>query len=175
MSQYLEIISLKRSLRLKWGFPDDSAVTNPPAMQENQETWIQSLCWEDPLGKEMVTHSSALAWRIPGTVEPDGLLSMGSHRVGHDWSHLAAAAAAAEDTSNAQNSPSQTSAIHEPRTSRCSSWFQKRQRNQRSNCQHPLHHWKSMRVPEKHLLLLYWWRQSLWLCRSKQTGKFFKR
>ena len=45
--------------------------------------------------KEMATHSSVLAWRIPGTGEPDGLLSMGSHRAGHDWSDLAAAAAAA--------------------------------------------------------------------------------
>ena len=45
--------------------------------------------------KEMATHSSVLAWRIPGTEEPGGLLSMGSNRVGHDWSDLAAAAAAA--------------------------------------------------------------------------------
>ena len=45
------------------------------------------------LEKEMATHSSVLAWRIPGTGEPDGLLSVGSHRVGHDWSDLAAAAA----------------------------------------------------------------------------------
>ena len=44
------------------------------------------------LGKEMATHSSVLAWRIPGTGEPGGLLAMGSHRVGHDWSDLAAAA-----------------------------------------------------------------------------------
>ena len=43
--------------------------------------------------KEMATYSSILAWRIPGTGEPDGLLSMGSHRVEHDWSDLAAAAA----------------------------------------------------------------------------------
>jgi len=43
--------------------------------------------------KEMATHSSVLAWRIPGTGEPGGLPSMGSHRVGHDWSDLAAAAA----------------------------------------------------------------------------------
>ena len=43
----------------------------------------------------MATHSSVLAWRIPGTAEPGGLPSMGSHRVGHDWSDLAAAAAAA--------------------------------------------------------------------------------
>ena len=42
----------------------------------------------------METHSSVLAWRIPGTEEPSGLPSMGSHRVGHDWSDLAAAAAA---------------------------------------------------------------------------------
>ena len=43
------------------------------------------------LEKEMATHSSFLAWRIPGTVEPGGLLSVGSHRVGHDCSDLAAA------------------------------------------------------------------------------------
>ena len=46
------------------------------------------------LEKAMATHSSVLAWRIPGTGEPGGLLSMGSHRVGHDGSNLAAAAAA---------------------------------------------------------------------------------
>ena len=44
------------------------------------------------LEKAMATHSSVLAWRIPGTGEPGGLLSMGSHRVGHDWSDLAVAA-----------------------------------------------------------------------------------
>ena len=47
------------------------------------------------LEEEMATHSRVLAWRIPGMGEPDGLPSMGSHRVGHDWSDLAAAAAAA--------------------------------------------------------------------------------
>ena len=47
-----------------------------------------------PSEKEMATHSSVLAWRIPGTGEPVGLPSMGSHRVGHDWSDLPAAAAA---------------------------------------------------------------------------------
>ena len=46
------------------------------------------------LEKEMATHSSVLAWRIPGTGEPGGLPSMGLHRVGHDWSDLVAAAAA---------------------------------------------------------------------------------
>ena len=45
------------------------------------------------LEKEMATHSSVLAWRIPGTAEPGGLPSMGSHRVRHNWSDLAAAAA----------------------------------------------------------------------------------
>ena len=49
-----------------------------------QETWVRSLCQEDPLEKEMATYSSTLAWRIPETVEPDGLPSMGLHRVGHD-------------------------------------------------------------------------------------------
>ena len=44
------------------------------------------------LEKEMATHSSVLAWRIPGTTEPGGLPSLGSHRVRHDWSDLAAAA-----------------------------------------------------------------------------------
>ena len=47
------------------------------------------------LEKEMATHSSILAWRIPGMEEPGGRLSMGLHRVGHDWCDLAAAAAAA--------------------------------------------------------------------------------
>ena len=53
-----------------------------PAMQE---TWVWSLIWEDPLEKEMATHSSILAWRIPWTEEPGGLQSTGSQRVGHDW------------------------------------------------------------------------------------------
>ena len=49
-------------------------------------------CKSPALEKEMATHSSVLAWRITGTGEPGGLPSMGSHRVGHDWSDLAAAA-----------------------------------------------------------------------------------
>ena len=52
------------------------------------------------LEKEMVAHSSVLAWRIPGMGEPGGLPSMGSHRVGHDWSDLAAAAEAAVSCKN---------------------------------------------------------------------------
>ena len=46
-----------------------------------QETWVQSLGWDDPLEKGMATHSSVLAWRIPWTEEPGGLQSMGSQRV----------------------------------------------------------------------------------------------
>ena len=49
-----------------------------------QETWVQSLGWEDPLEKEMATHSSILAWKIPWTEEPGGLQSMGPLKVGHD-------------------------------------------------------------------------------------------
>ena len=56
-------------------------VKNLPAVQE---TWVRSLGWEDPLEKEMATHSSILAWKIPWTEEPGGLQSMGSQRVGHD-------------------------------------------------------------------------------------------
>ena len=56
-------------------------VEKPPAMQE---TWVQSLGWEDPLEKGMATHSSILAWRMPWTEEPGDLLSMGSQRVRHD-------------------------------------------------------------------------------------------
>ena len=50
-----------------------------------QETWVRSLGWEDPLAKEMATHSSTLAWKIPWTEKPGRLHSMGSQRVGHDW------------------------------------------------------------------------------------------
>ena len=56
-------------------------VTNPPAVQE---TWVQSLGWENPLKKEMATHSRILAWRIPWTEEPGELQSVGSQRVRHD-------------------------------------------------------------------------------------------
>ena len=56
-------------------------VKHLPAMWE---TWVQSLGRGDLLEKEMATHSSVLAWKIPGTGEPGGLPSLGSHRVGHD-------------------------------------------------------------------------------------------
>ena len=56
-------------------------VKHPPAMWE---TRVLSLGQEDPLGKEMATHSSTLAWKIPWTGEPGKLQPMGSQRIGHD-------------------------------------------------------------------------------------------
>ena len=63
------------------GFPDGSAVKRLPAMWETQ---VRSLCGEDLLEKEMATHFSTLAWKIPWTEEPGRLQSMGLQRVGHD-------------------------------------------------------------------------------------------
>ena len=54
---------------------------NLPAVQE---TWVRSLGWEDPLEKEMATHSSLLAWKISCAEQPGGLQSMGLQRVGHN-------------------------------------------------------------------------------------------
>ena len=59
------------------GFPDSSAVKSLPAMQE---TWVQSLSWEDPLEKEMAIHSHILIWEISWTEEPGRLKSMGSQK-----------------------------------------------------------------------------------------------
>ena len=63
------------------GFPSGSVVKCLPAMQE---AWVRSLGWEDPLEKEMATHSNTLAWKIPWTEEPNRLQSMGLQRVGQD-------------------------------------------------------------------------------------------
>ena len=63
------------------------------------QTWLSDFTFTfhfHALEKEMATHSSVLAWRIPGTGEPGGLQSMGSHRVGHNWSDLAVAAYASK-------------------------------------------------------------------------------
>ena len=65
----------------KGGFPGGSAIKNLPVVQE---TRVPPLGQEDALEKEMATHSSTLAWRIPWTEEPGGLQSMGSQRVRHD-------------------------------------------------------------------------------------------
>ena len=66
------------------GFPGGSPVKNTPAMQELQETLVQSLGREDPLEKRKATHSSILAWRMPWIEEPDVLQSMESQRVRQD-------------------------------------------------------------------------------------------
>ena len=61
---------------MELGFPRGSVARNLPAKQGTQETCIQSLCQENPLEKEMATHSNILAWEIPSTEEPGGLQSM---------------------------------------------------------------------------------------------------
>ena len=66
----------------KQAFPVAQRLKRLPAMRE---TWVQSLGWEDPLEKEMATHSSILAWRILWTEELGGLQSTGLQRVGHNW------------------------------------------------------------------------------------------
>ena len=65
-----------------WSTPVAQRLKHLPAMWE---IWVQSLGGEDPLEKEMATHSSILAWRIPQMEEPAGLQSMGSQRVRHNW------------------------------------------------------------------------------------------
>ena len=64
-------------LQYSWASLVAETVKNPPAMQE---TWVQSLGWEDPLEEGMATYSSILAWRIPWTQEPGGLQSMESKK-----------------------------------------------------------------------------------------------
>ena len=59
------------------GFPSGSAIKNPPAVQETQETWVRSLGQEDALEEGMATHFSFLAWRIPWTEEPGGYSPQG--------------------------------------------------------------------------------------------------
>ena len=65
-------------------FPGGSAVKNLPAMQDSQETQVQSLGQKDPLEEGTATHSSILAWKIPWTEEPVRLQSIGSQRVRYD-------------------------------------------------------------------------------------------
>ena len=76
--------SFNHIFSIKWSFPGSSMVRNPPAMQEPQETQVQSLGWEDPLKEGMITHSSILAWRIPWM----GSLVGYSHGVGKSWTWL---------------------------------------------------------------------------------------
>ena len=71
---------------MNMGFPGDAVVKKKKKKiyLSMQETWVQSLGWENPLEKEMATHSSILAWEIPSTAEPGRLQSMGLQRVRHD-------------------------------------------------------------------------------------------
>ena len=69
------------------GFPIGQWIKNPPAMQQTQETRVWSLGWEDPLEKEMATHSSNLAWEISWTEELGGLGSTGLQTVRHNRAH----------------------------------------------------------------------------------------
>ena len=68
------------SFNSKLGFPGGSAVKNPLGNARDTRDAVPSLGWEDPLEKEMATHSSILAWRIPWTQEPGGLQSVGLQR-----------------------------------------------------------------------------------------------
>ena len=71
------------------GFPGGASGKEPSCQCRRQKTWIQSLGQEDPLEEGMATHSSILTCRIQWTEEPGGLQSIGSQKVGHDWSDWA--------------------------------------------------------------------------------------
>ena len=73
--------SIRANNHVQWGFLGSS---DDKASACNAETWVRSLGWEDPLEKEMATHSSTLAWKIPWTEEPRRLQSLGSQTVRHD-------------------------------------------------------------------------------------------
>ena len=79
----------KRSHYKDCCIPGGARGKEPTCQRRRHETQVQSLGWEESLEKEMATHSSILAWRIPWIEHPGGLQSMGSHRVRHNWSDLA--------------------------------------------------------------------------------------
>ena len=81
-TRYLPVYHFKFILYYSWGSLVAQMIKNLPAVPE---TWVWSLGWEDPLQKEMATHSSLRAWRIPWTEEPGRLQSLGSQRIRHDW------------------------------------------------------------------------------------------
>ena len=86
-----------------------------------QEMRVLSLIWEDPLEEGMATHSSILAWRIPWIEEFGGLQSIGSQRVGHDWSDLACMHAHTSKVMLKILQAIYPSTVCEPRNSRCTS------------------------------------------------------
>ena len=75
------ILDINAALHLLGASLVAQRIKSLPAMQD---TRVRSLGWEDPLEKEMATHSSILVWRIPWTEEPGGIQSTGLQRVGHD-------------------------------------------------------------------------------------------
>ena len=77
---------MSKMKKRSWASPVALVVKNPPA-NAAQEMQVPSLGREDPLEKEMATHSSILAWKIPWTEEPGRLQSIGLQRVRHDWAH----------------------------------------------------------------------------------------
>ena len=87
-SQQLSLLKISRPnspyLCCPVGFPGSSMVKNPPAMQEMQETWVQSLGREDPLEEGMATHSSIPAWKIPWSEDPGRLQHMVAQKVRHN-------------------------------------------------------------------------------------------
>ena len=82
-------VSFKVTPTSQWTSQVVQSVKNLPAMQEMQEMWVWSLGQEDLLEEGMATHFSTLARKIPWTEEPNGLRSIGSQRVGHNWSNWA--------------------------------------------------------------------------------------
>ena len=120
-----------------------------------QETWIKSLDQEDPLEEGLVPDLSILAQRIP---KDRGASWAAIYEVVQSWTRLKRLSSSSSSTcqqSYVQNPSSQASAVCELRNSRCTSWIQKRKKNQRSYCQHSLDHRESKGIPEKHLFLLH--------------------
>ena len=72
----------RNGIAWSYGNSGGSVVKNPPV---KQGAWVQSLDWEDPLKKEMATHSNILAWKLPWAEEPGGLQSMGLQK---SWTQL---------------------------------------------------------------------------------------
>ena len=79
-----QLTKFKYFLSSYLGFPGGISGRESTCQLRRHETWVQSLCQEDPLEEEMVTHSSIPAWRIPWTEESGELQSIGSDRIGQD-------------------------------------------------------------------------------------------
>ena len=108
MDSILEVMNWVIALRIQG--PNKSitkSMKRGPVKRKNHDSqlqilfqWPQELVSLSFLEKEMATHSSILAWRTPGKEEPGGLLSMGSHRIGHNWSNLACMLALEKETNS---------------------------------------------------------------------------